>query len=216
MSLANALLSCGATVQALVLPPIGSPLQGGFYYGKIKIGAITYALVVSPRASGEVNGPPMQDDTEYTFMGNVSTNDGKTIQANMVAHGIAKFPTQQAVMALNIGGYTDWYIPSKDEMEIMYRALKPTTTPNNTSSGINASAVPPTTTNYTPSVPARTTLADFRTSGANYLTADYYYTATQGSSGPTFAHAKRFTSGIDSQDQIWFDYPVRAIRRIAL
>lgn len=202
--------------EPIVLPAIGGALQGGFYAGQILIGTITYALILSPRATGEINGPPMQTDTVYTFTGNTSVNDGKLIQTNMVTYGIAKFPAQQAAKALAIGGYTDWYIPSKLEMEILYRNFKPGTANNVTTSGANASAVPPTS-NYTTTNPTRTALTDFRaTGGTNHLTADYYYTATQGPGGTAFAHAKRFTNGADSQDDISFDYPVRVIRRVAI
>lgn len=214
MSLANLLLS--APMYDEVLPPVGTFWQGGFYYGRIIIGGVHYALVLSPRATGDLEGYVMQNDTVYTFAGNTSTNDGKAIQANMVTHGIAKFPAQQAVMALTLGGFNDWYIPSKDEMEILYRSLKPTTTTNVTTSGANSSAYPTATSNYTSANPVRTTLADFRSTGTNYLTDDYYYTATQGPGGTQFAHAKRFTTGQDSQDNIWFDYAVRAIRRVLI
>lgn len=200
----------------LVIPAIGGALQGGFYYGQIKIGTKTYALIVSPRATGNIDGPVMQLDTAYTFTGNNIDNDGKQIQANMVAYGITKFPAQAAVKALNIGGYTDWYIPSKYEMEILYRALKPTTTNNNTVAGANPYAVPTATVKYTTTNPARTALLDFRPTGTNFMTADFYYTATQGPSGAAFCHAKRFTNGADGEDRMEFDYPVRAIRRVEI
>ena len=215
MSLANLLMS--APPYDEVLPVVGAAWQGGFYYGRIIIGGAHYALVLSPRATGNLVGYAMQEDTVYTFTGNTSTNDGKLIQDNMVAHGIAKFPAQQAVMALTINGCTDWYIPSKDEMEILYRALKPHTTQNVTTSGANPSAYPAPTSNYLAANPTRTSLVDFRsTGGTNYLSQDYYYTATQGPSGPEWAHAKRFTTGADSQDNIWWDYEVRAIRRVLI
>ena len=199
----------------LVIPPIGDPLQGGFYFGQIKVGTKTYALILSPRATGNIDGPVMQADTAYTFTGNKIDNDGKQIQANMVAYGINKFPAQKAVMALTIGGYSDWYIPSKYEMEILYRALKPTTANNNTVAGANPYAVPTATVKYTTTNPARTALTAFRSpSGANYMTADFYYSATQGPSGNAYCHAKRFTNGADAEDKMEFDYPVRAIRRV--
>jgi hypothetical protein len=117
---------------------------------------------------------------------------------------------------MNIGGYTDWYIPSKDEMEVVYRNLKPTTANNVTSSGANASAVPPTS-NYTTTNPARTALTAFQaTAGANYLTAGVYGTATQGPGGPTMSHTKGFTNGADSEAGISIARPVRVIRRVLL
>ncbi|AUM59626.1 hypothetical protein HOS55_gp024 [Pseudomonas phage PMBT3] len=169
---------------------------------------------MSPRATGNIDGPVMQVDTAYTFTGNNIDNDGKQIQANMIAYGITKFPAQQAVMALTIGGYSDWYIPSKYEMEILYRALKPTTTNNNTVAGANPYAVPTATVKYTN--PARTALTDFRPAGTNFMTADFYYTATQGPSGTAYCHAKRFTNGADGEDLMEYDYPVRAIRRVEI
>lgn len=195
-------------------PAIGDAYAGGFYAGQITISSVLYNLVLSPRASGEVLDQPYKTDGK-TYAGNTSVNDGKLIQSNMVATGIDQFPSQKAVMALNIGGFTDWYIPAKEEMEIIYRNFKPTTTANVTTSGTNASSVPPTTTNYTTAAPARTALTDFRSTGTNYLTPDYYYTATQGSSGGLQVHAKRFTTGADSQDLNGYDYPVRAVRRVA-
>lgn len=194
-------------------PAIGDAYEGGFYYGQININGTVYNLVLSPRATGEVPASVYKNDA-LGFTGNTSTYDGKLIQENMVAAGIANFPAQQAVMAMTIGGFSDWYIPSKLELEILYRNLKPNATLNVTSSGANAYAVPPTS-NYSSGTPSRTALTDFRTTGTNYMTNDFYYSATQGPSGPLWVHSKRFTTGADSQDEAEFDYPVRAIRRVS-
>lgn len=213
MILANALMACNATVPAIAIPTIGSAYGGGFFAGQININSVIYNLVLSPRASGEVPASVYKNDA-LGFTGNTSQNDGKLIQDNMVAAGIAKFPAQQVVKNMTIGGYTDWYIPSKLEMEILYRNLKPTTANNVTTSGTNASAVPPTT-NYTTTNPARTALTQFRaTAGSDYMTADYYYSASQGPSGALWVHGKRFSTGVDGEDKAEFDYPVRAMRRV--
>ena len=194
-------------------PAIGTAYEGGFYYGQININGTVYNLVLSPRATGEVPASVYKNDA-LGFTGNTSAYDGKLIQENMVAAGIANFPAQQAVMALTIGGFSDWYIPSKLELEIAYRNLKPNATQNVTSSGANANAVPPTS-NYIAGNPSRTTLTDFRSTGTNFMTTDYYYSATQGPSGALWVHSKRFTTGADAQDKAEFDYPVRAIRRVS-
>lgn len=199
-------------VAPVTVPTIGAAMEGGFYYGQITIDSLVYNLILSPRATGEVNGPVYKNDA-LGFTGNTSPNDGKLIQQNMVAAGIANFPAQQAVMALSIGGYTDWYIPSRLEIEILYRNLKPGATQNVSSTGANAYAVPPTS-NYIPSAPARTALTDFRTTGTNYMTAGFYYSATQGPSGGLWVASKRFTTGAEGEDKAEFDYPVRAIRKV--
>ena len=194
-------------------PAIGAAYEGGFYYGQITIDGVIYNLVLSPRASGEVPASVYKNDA-LGFTGNTSLNDGKLIQENMVAAGISNFPAQEAVMAMTIGGFNDWYIPSKLELEIVYRNLKPNATQNVNSSGANAYAVPPTS-NYVAGNPSRTTLTNFRSTGTNNMTTDYYYSATQGPSGALWVHSKRFTTGADAQDKAEFDYPVRAIRRVS-
>lgn len=189
----------------------GTPYAGGFYAGRISIGGVAYALVVSPKALGESS--LIYRTSGAAFTGNTSTNDGWLIRNNMIAEGIDDFPAQKACMALRIGGYDDWYIGAKDEMEIIYRNLKPSTTQNVTNSGANTSAIPPTS-NYTTTVPARTADTAFRsTAGAQFFILDYYFTATQGPSGPTYVHGKRFTTGGDGEDLSIFDYNVRAIRK---
>lgn len=214
MNLADALIMAGVTDTFVAPTTIGQAYGGGYYAGKIKVGSNTYALIVSPKASGE--GTLVYRTSGAAFSGNTSTNDGVLIQQNMVAAGISDFPAQQAVMALTIGGYNDWYIGAKDEMEVIYRNLKPTTVNNVTNSGINANAVPPTTVNYTTTNPTRTTVTAFRSTGTEFFVADYYFSATQGPSGPTYVHGKRFTTGGDGEDLSIYDYNIRAIRRVLL
>lgn len=196
-----------------VAPAIGTAWQGGFYGGKINIDGTLYGLVVSPKATG--NAYLVYRTSGAAFTGNTSTYDGWAIRANMIAAGIDDFPAQKACMGLTIGGFTDWYIGSKLEMEILYRNLKPTTGSNNTSSGANAYAVPPTS-NYSSTVPARTTVTAFRAAGAEGFDNTYYYSATQGPSGNTYAHGKLFTSGADGEDLTPEIYGIRAIRRVAI
>lgn len=194
-------------------PMIGQAWQGGFYGGKIIINGVLYGLVVSPKATGQ--GYLAYRTSGASFTGNTSTYDGWAIRANMIAAGISDFPAQQACMALTIGGFTDWYMPSKLEMEIIYRNLKPSTTSNNTSSGANAYAVPPTA-NYITTAPTRTTVTAFRSTGTEFFDSSYYFTATQGVDGDTYAHGKLFTSGADGADLYTAPYNVRAIRRVAI
>lgn len=190
----------------------GTPYAGGFYAGRITIGGVAYALIVAPKALGEAS--LIYRTSGAAFTGNTSTNDGWLIRNNMIAEGIEDFPAQRACMALAIGGFRDWYIGAKDEMEVIYRNLKPSTTNNVTTSGINSSAIPPTASNYTTGNPARTNDPAFRSAaGAQFFILDYYFTATQGPSGPTYVHGKRFTTGGDGEDLSLYDYNVRAIRK---
>lgn len=43
---------------------------------------------------------------------------------------------------ISLGGYTDWYMPAKNELEVLYYNLKPNISANAGASGINTNAVP--------------------------------------------------------------------------
>lgn len=213
MNLAALCMSMPADNTGLSTLAVGDAYAGGFYAGRISIDGATYNLVCSPRLTGQPDPDLLYQIDDSGFDGNTSVNDGWLIQQNMIAAGIEKFPSQQFCKNMTTGGFTDWYVPSKLELEILYRAFKPTTTSNVTSSGANASAVPATA-NYTTTVPARSGLAVFRGNGVEAFGADYYFSATQGPSGRLYVHAKRFTNGSDSQDEAVFEYPIRAVRRV--
>lgn len=92
------------------------------------------------------------------------------------------------------------HIPSLDELEIIYRACKPTTDPNTlwNRSGINLSAVPPTYP-YTRELPAQTALEDFRAGGPEaFDTDDWYWSSTRRPGNESYAYAQDFDDG--SQD----------------
>lgn len=122
------------TIPTQVIPSIptlaGTAYGGGYYAGRIKIGTSTYALVVSPRASGYGTGLQWKTSVFNATVSNLF-NDGFTNSQEMNKAG---FPAAQFCRALSIGGYTDWYMPSWAELEICYRNLKPTTTGNTVNS----------------------------------------------------------------------------------
>lgn len=214
MNLGKALLASWISTVSVDTRPIGSSYGGGYYAGRIQIGANVYELVVAPKASGEAT---LSNQTwNFSFTGNTSLNDGKLTQANMVAYGISAFPAQQAVISsVSSGGFTDWYIGSKEEMEVIYRALKPSATSNVTTSGVNSSSIP-TTSNYTSTVPPQTSVTVFKTGGAQQFAASPYLTATQGSGGPLYVGTKSFSDGSDASVVNDSSVLVRAIRRILL
>lgn len=212
MNLAKALLMC-QQAELDTPPAIGALYGGGYYAGKIKIGTAIFGLVVSPKATGEASMVYRTSSTPFT--GNTSTNDGWLIRQNMIAAGISDFPAQAACVSLTIGGFNDWYIGSKDEMEVIYRAFKPTTSSNTTASGTNSNAVP-TSTAYTTTSPAQTSVTLFRTGGAQTFAPDAYFSATQGPSGSLYTHGKFFNNGSDAEDLSTTSHIVRAIRRFPL
>jgi hypothetical protein len=123
-----------------------------------------------------------------------------------------------------IGGFNDWYIPAKNELEILYYNLKPSTASNLTSAGVNPNAVPPQASPYTSTVPAQTTAngtgvtANFRTGGAEaFSTASGYRASTEPSTNTIGAWIDFFNNGdLSISTNKTFFYYVRAIRRVAV
>jgi hypothetical protein len=106
-------------------------------------------------------------------------------------------------------------MPAQNELEICYFNLKPTTTANNTGSGINANAVPARASNYTSGNPAQTSAANFITStGAEAFSADFYFSSTE--FPVNSARVQSFSNGTLTNGAKTGSYHVRAVRRVAV
>lgn len=159
--------------EAFTLPPsmfaYGAAMEGGYFYGVVKIDGVRYGLIMSPAA----NAVAGKIKTNNTSDGFTSTSDG---WATTNALNNAEHPIYQSVRALNIGGYTDWYVPSIYELEPFYRNLKPYAESNQNSGNIidghSDNYNPwsdPVGAEYTASNPAITDVNAFRTGGAQQL-----------------------------------------------
>jgi hypothetical protein len=130
------------------IPDIGAAYQGGFFAGQISTagnGIADYNLVIAPKSSGEDSSKQWKTSNTSTA-GTSSVIDGPTNSANM---NDASHPAAQFCEGLTIGSFSDWYMPAKNELEVCYYNLKPTTASNNTGSGTNTNAVPSRGSNYT-------------------------------------------------------------------
>ena len=200
------------------VPAIGDAFGGGYYTGQIGVSSVaTHYLVVGPKASAFFSAPPgkIWSSTQTNVTGAQSVIDGP---ANSAAMNSATYPAAQFCEGLTIGGYSDWYLPAKNELEICYYNLKPTTTSNNTASGINANAVPARASNYTAGSPAQTSVTTFRTTGAESFEGINYWSSTQVGSSTNYAWTGRFGNGFqdDYGDKINNSLNVRAVRRVAV
>jgi hypothetical protein len=207
----------------IVLPAIGASFQGGFFAGTISHtanGVATHALIVAPAATGATGtGYTLTTNKQWkttntTTAGTTSTYDGAANTAAIVTAGIADHPAAQFCTGLSIGGYTDWYLPARDELEIAYYNLKPTTTSNSTLWGINAYSVPARGSNYTAGTPAQTTVTAFQTGNSEAFIADAPWSSTEDSS--TNAWALSFNDGYQYNASKNLTTRVRAFRKLAL
>jgi hypothetical protein len=194
-------------------PTIGQAYGGGFYAGKIDVSGTQYYLIVAPKASGESSktwGPA------GVTTGINSVINGPTNSASLAALG-ASYAAATFCEGLTIGGYSDWYLPAKNELEVLYYFLKPTADANSTGSGSNANAVSPepVSTNYTSGSPAQTSAGiGFRTGETDAFDSAYYYSSTEGSSDN--AWRQLFSNGTQLSGNKDGGYPIRAVRRIAV
>jgi hypothetical protein len=196
------------------VPVVGSAFGGGFFAGQISTagnGVADYNLVVGPVASAE-SASVQWKTTNTTTAGTASVIDGP---ANSTAMNNASHPAAQFCEGRTIGGFSDWYMPAKNELEVCYYNLRPTTTSNDTSSGINTNAVPSRGSNYTSGTPAQTSAAAFQSGGSEAYAAAAYWASTEASA--TKAWMQNFGYGI----QYYFfnkddSARVRAIRRVAV
>lgn len=201
-------------------PPlvIGQAFGGGFFAGQIGVsGVATHNLVIAPLSSGQF-GPATWKNVNTATPGADSDINGPQNTADMVADGNATvYPCAHFCNDAVIGGFTDWYMPAKNELEVCYFNLKPTTTANSTASGINPNAVPARASNYTTGNPAQTSATDFKDTGAEDFVADYYWCSTEFST--TNARLQYFSTGYQghgTKDGVYAPSRVRAIRRVAV
>lgn len=197
------------------VPPIGSAFGGGFFAGQISTagnGIADYNLVVGPVASAQ--------NTSKQYRTSIASGDPTSLidgPANSATMNSATYPAAYFCEGLTIGGFSDWYMPAMNELEVCYYNLKPTTQSNNTSSGININAVPARASNYTTGTPAQTSATDFRSTGAEPFIDSFYWSSTSGVFNATTAVGQYFDRGQQvTYASKTYASRVRAIRRVAV
>jgi hypothetical protein len=212
----------------------GTPYEGGYYAGRIKIGTQVYALIVSPRAEGTFNDRPGIGINRPNFV--LTMNDGWTNTVRLYeVTGASYTCIYRTARLLRIGGYSDWYIPSIAELDVCYRNLKPTANSNAVSStsgftggalGYNPYAVPEGAA-YTSSNPRMTTNPLFAEGGSEAfligtgLFENMHYTSSQNTTVDAEGvktvepYTKRMDTGAEGRRPIDDSRPyARAIRRV--
>jgi hypothetical protein len=202
---------------------IGEPFGGGYFAGYISHtadGNPTHALIVAPRATGATGtGYPLTTalqwkTTNTATAGTTSSFDGVANTAAIIAAGIADHPAAEFCVNLNIGGFADWYLPARWELDIAYFNLKPSDAGNSTSWGTNDYSVPKRTANYTSTYPQQTYLTAFTTSTEAFV-ANVHGSSTEASAAASWdVLFNNGSQGTTNKNQT--GRRIRAFRRITL
>lgn len=195
------------TTTAISAPP-GTPFAGGFYVGRFQIQGDEYALIVSPWDAGEIR------DTEWGPYGDL-------IEANSYCDGLANTRAMAAagselakhMLSLQIGEHSDWYLPSRDELELCYRNLKPTDEPNASSyrDGDNPSSLPPGLP-YNQATATQTAEPRFLSPNPEAFAPNRYWTSTEQDTDS--ALQQEFSDGMQCDDVKRTTAYARAVRRV--
>ena len=202
------------TAEPVVAPGMpGEPMEGGFFAGIINVDGLPFGLIVAPKFDGE-HDDTVWNGSDEKVAGAQSYCDGLVNTNAMLAAGSA---LAQWARGLRIGGFDDWYLPSQDELEICYRAFKPTAEENTLwgRSGLNASAPSPTYP-YTETVPAQTSVDAFQEGGAEAFEDGWYWSSTQHAGNDDYAWCQNFSSGYQYDGRKDGQLRARAVRRFPL
>ena len=204
----------------MILTRIGQKIEGGHFTGFNRIQHCVYSIIVEPKS--------LQDQLAIKTVCSATLNTQSVNNgwANTASMNDNSHPAAQYCRTLTAGGYTDWYLPSRDELELCYRYLKPTTTNNTTSDpsiGGNQNTQPGTNLNsvpvgapYTTTKPLQTIVTAFCTGSVAAFDAGWCWTSTESSTNPSSSLFQYFSDGT----QYWLSktnvYRVRGIRRIPI
>jgi hypothetical protein len=188
-------------VPATGILAIGQPYGGGFFSGITQEDGKHY-INITAAAEHELKGK--WGEYGQRIEGADSYTDSRTNTEAMAAAGseLAK-----AVLALTIGGHSDWGIPARDVQEPQYRHFKPTVEENYCSwrDGDNPSSVPagyP----YSEQSPAQTSVEAFREGGPEAFQDAWYWSSTQRSAFSAYY----VDFGVGSQDNYGKNGELRA------
>lgn len=199
-----------------------------------------FRVIVAPKSSGENTSKLYKNAQTAAPSATGTLTEGLKATLAMVADGNSTvYPAAHYCNDLSIGGYSDWYLPARDELELIYRNLKPVTDNNNPLTGRADSPTPnytnlgsigtggtehglnynsdPQGAGYTSTVPGQTSVAAFQSGGAEAMSfgSIIYWSSTEYSTAnawPQFYYTglAGYQDGFSQKDS---SYYVRAVRR---
>ena len=198
---------------------IGQTCLGGTFTGYNRIKSKVYAIIVSPKSTER----ELQWKTNmYGLLLPESKCNGHKNTQLIKRTG---FPAAMYCSKLKVGKYRGWYLPSKNEIELCYRYLKPTTDENlpsddehsfknflKTPEGCNPSSIP-LKQSYTWEDPQQTVVLRFQ-QNSNESFDGWYWSSTAVDESTWKVLMQFFSTGHQYFNIPTFEYAVRAVRRV--
>jgi len=185
---------------------IGQAFAGGFLVGVIDTIAGTidtqddyqtgerYALIVAPKSLEEPPGLAWDPQQRAGEAGSITRWDGLSSTNNILAKNDTSYEVFEYIRSIRSSdpvpedGGSDWYLPAMDELELIYRNLKPEDVnnsafsstrgfPGSQDSGFNPSS-DPNGSDYTTSDPSQTSIVDFQVGGSEAVDLERYWSST--------------------------------------
>jgi hypothetical protein len=192
---------------AVTLPEIGQPFGGGFFSGVTRDPATGKRyLNITAGAEHELVGAWGKYGEKIE--GADSFTDSRANTESMAASGSE---LAQKVLALDIGGFTDWAIPARDVQELQYRHFKPTTEANwaGRRDGDNPNSEPVGLL-YSEESPTQTSIEAFQEGGPEAFRDTWYWSSSQRSA--SYAFLMYFDGGTQSYCAKGYELRVRPVR----
>ncbi|MGN8276636.1 DUF1566 domain-containing protein [Pseudomonas sp. SMN5] len=192
---------------AVTIPEIGQPFGGGFFSGITRDPETGKRyLNITAGAEHELVGAWGKYGEKIEGADSLTNS-----RSNTEAMAAAGSDLAQKVLALNIGGFSDWAIPARDVQELQYRHFKPTTEANweYGRNGDNPNSEPVGLL-YTDESPVQTSVAAFREGGPEAFRDTWYWSSSQRSAN--FAYYLTFDGGIQLNFVKGLELRVRPVR----
>jgi hypothetical protein len=214
------------TTQPLPPPSIGDSYGGGYYGGTVNIFGTQYYLIVAPKATGHTTSTWGSGAASEPGFSPKSSIKGYENSAGQVALAGTNAAASYFCRNLAIGGYNDWYLPARYELDILFQNLAPTASNRDTSFGINSYSVPARTSNRSSSVPGQTAVTLFRSGNAEAYNLTYYWTSSEGGTLPAEEGGTSNGGSVGQAQMLNFEggnvlnfpksgnYSVRAVRKV--
>ena len=178
-----------ASVSVPSIPTVpGTAFGGGFYAGQIRINDQAFALIVAPKDNGELSSIRWKTSRTNTPMAR-SLHDG---HANSVAMHDEDHPAAKFCRDLRIGGFDDWFLPSRSELNLLCEVFMSTPGGN----------------------PEQTTAEAFKQGGPEAFAGEWYWSSTEFSANS--AWMQLFGGGYQDYGGKLSSCRCRAVRKVLI